>query len=683
MSTIIPLTESEVRDYLASLNLSDANSTDSQAIRALLQLERSTFIDAISAAAKGIIKLSAILTLPSVNELTVGELLDDNSAVLNEIANSYSFIPNPGEGILVGTLLTTPNSNGGYTIIQTAAYDSVKKQLHALHVVGADDLMQISTYAWDGVKNLKDLKPIHTSKPTNKLGHQTLGLQYINGVAYFWSIKAVSGKQVARRFQYVPGTNAEIFDVQDFVTFDSTKFTRGGAWNGAISPSGRYAVFNTLNATTRDVTLHVFETDVFTTPGDYSKKYFKEIIVPTPYYHYMQDIAIDDNYIYIYEGTGDQVLPGHLRIISIATGKVVLFDDNLVIGMQTMIDYMTKVNRTTKYYEPEGLVFLPSPSGAMRLNFIIATSRSLTVGNPYYQTSVNLVMTTVPDNYTKTLVAARKDKRMNLRYKEEFLPATIDMQTFVSACVGSNTVAVQNYLMQYDTYAIKLAYDPTGNDPTKFKNLAEAQRAYSRIVNMTEVQQIITRFRTMYTAAYNSNGTTNFLPKISSTTATKFSKCIVVNQLSKIISNFAFLYQPNWNIDDILEALLSNTHRNVPVTMYSTIMDSIYDQMRSSDVTSVNPNGWVGVAYMLNNTKFPVMSETSDMKTFYNALIRIKHLPEAYGMEIPAARLEHYNRLEAYLKYLDNARALILELYVFIKYKFENTSAEILLLEEE
>lgn len=301
--------------------------------------------------------------------------------------------PNSGNGTHIANLYAS--GRGAYSIFQTLAYDPTSNLLHAIRVDNtATQKMVIESYRWGSGK---DLRPVYTSKPTNKIGHQAFAFQYLNGTRYFWTRGGYDIENqrslYARRFQYDLG--ADISDVQDFKIFNEEEYNPLGHQNVAISPNYKVAVFSATRLATSSRVIRVYDLAVFTEPGDYTDKYLFEFAIPKPYTFALQGLATDGKYIYTLDGNENYDNFGRVHVFTL-DGQEIINDGRMMLG-RLDTKALNNTGHYNLFYEHEGLVMLPTSTG-YELHVISVAGKLITdSSHADFNKHVNMIHTSNPN----------------------------------------------------------------------------------------------------------------------------------------------------------------------------------------------------------------------------------------------------------------------------------------------
>lgn len=273
---------------------------------------------------------------------------------------------NAGEGFVIDELQPKADSiaTNSAGILQNIVYDYVNKHYYAQSVksgtlTGGDELVVLTRYTRDGTTYLKsDVE----SALTDKLGHQGLGLEYVDGGLKLWasagSYKYPNNGNYVVRFT-PPANGTDIADLEEYKVWDTQiDHTRNYISNSVtISPQGDLMCVMGIWDGQKQARVRIFDMDVFSAgAGDYTSKWLYTWDLPDEYNGELnpyQSVVTDGQFVYVLMGKSE------MQIFTLDGHRV--FKTQHSIGKNKCAELVKK--GYTNSYEPESLLWLPTAGG--------------------------------------------------------------------------------------------------------------------------------------------------------------------------------------------------------------------------------------------------------------------------------------------------------------------------------
>lgn len=252
------------------------------------------------------------------------------------------------------------------------------------------------------------------------------------------------------------------------------------------------------------------------------------------------------------------------------------------------------------------------------------------------------------------------------RYREEWLPASLDLPALRRAAIGqAGAYLARKFYDRWGT-VIRPRYDFLKTDPTAYHTYAEAYSARMIIASLDEALEPIERFREAHTILRAS------FPELLQPIDTD---CPILRLVESMLTQPIFLERPGGGgrIEaPLLEDVLCQLYLNVAPRDYDRFLREVaVPAMVEVAEDDASQNGAPGASALLAATPWEPLPETG--LTWFLARLRMTrvHLPEAYGSLVssPTQLAEDRARLAAILTYLDVARQAIIDFRSVIERK--------------
>lgn len=310
-------------------------------------------------------------------------------------ARNLKWIVGCGEGFIYDEIQSR-DAHRSAGIIQSIAYDQFQQAYYCL-----------SNYVDEATKeDFGIIQKFHieskvttfasdVSLKSKLLGHQGLGLQYIDGKPWLWvgtnAKDSKSGTHIIRCTP--PKNNSDITDVQYFKVYDeSERLNTTYHCTPTVSPYQDLVCVSNINYEQHQNLIKIFDINTFIDSSvDYSQQYISKFYLVNEHNGTtlpVQSVVTDGEFVYVLLGTATiQVYTLLGKLISIMAVNVGYNkSQSLVDANGTAI--------SIKYYEPESLLFVPTNSG-----YTLAVSVAMGYGGSWSaETDVrrNYIYTSMP-----------------------------------------------------------------------------------------------------------------------------------------------------------------------------------------------------------------------------------------------------------------------------------------------
>ncbi len=199
-----------------------------------------------------------------------------------------------------------------------------------------------------------DMNYKRSTLPNDKIGHQGLSIQYINGVRYFWGSMSKNSEMTSGNYSVRYQINSEtIENIVNFKLFSEAKTVQ--STSPAVSYDQKYLIARMTKKLSHEI--RVFDLKDFISPGDFSGKYKHVFFVKRDQpAKALQAIASDGRRIFLLMGSMNVGEGNSIEIFSLSGERLGSVDVH-----QGEEDARNTDSGT--HYEPEGLTWLDSKNG--------------------------------------------------------------------------------------------------------------------------------------------------------------------------------------------------------------------------------------------------------------------------------------------------------------------------------
>ena len=239
---------------------------------------------------------------------------------------------------------------------------------------------------------------------------------------------------------------------------------------------------------------------------------------------------------------------------------------------------------------------------------------------------------------------------MAMRYRDEWIPTSIDVPALRADSVGSPTELLAS---RFDTrwdYTVRPRYDFTRADETAFHTYSEAYAAYMVSANSEQGLAAVASFQAAHASFLADH------PVFAGSTDP------VLRLVERSLTEPLFLERRGGGIvaDPLLDYVLSAAYRNVPPGDFRAFMETTYTAMAASD--DPGRTGIPGARAIASGHGWSPDVLEDPRRNFATVRMARAHLPRAYGAAVssPASLALDAAKEAAVVGYLEAARDAIL-----------------------
>jgi hypothetical protein len=241
------------------------------------------------------------------------------------------------------------------------------------------------------------------------------------------------------------------------------------------------------------------------------------------------------------------------------------------------------------------------------------------------------------------------------RYREEWLPASIDVATMRSTAIGNAAAAIAAKFVDRWGGVVRPNYDFLKTDETKFQSYAEAHVGYMVIANGPIPASKVQAFEAIHAATRAAT------PQILHATD---ALCPVLQLVKSLLTEAVFLERQTGGrkVSVLLDWVVSASWRTVLPGNFARFMTEVaFPAMAAS--TDPDRSGLPACLQLTAETTWLPVGDDGDPGWWLDLarMARI-HLPEAYGMDATTERSIN----QSMVAYLEAARTAIIDFQTYV-----------------